>query len=172
VSTTIPFSGSSINYLARWKPRNLRLRGAEDVPAYTGLSPIDDEDRNVSAEIFVVCRHFRAPNSIDPKFLDPKHVFKDVDASTSLAVEKGTSTYNAHANVFQPEKKRRRRDGYEEGDYTLFRKISAGDFVQGPDPILALGMANKLSFETQEEKGFVTVLFSHNYFISPPLPGG
>ena len=35
--------------------------------------------RNESAEIFVVCRGFKSA-SIDPKFLDPKHVFKEIEA--------------------------------------------------------------------------------------------
>jgi len=110
--------------------------------------------RNVSAEIFVVCRDFLAPKYIDPKFLDPKHVFKDITASAPSGADKGTSANNVQANVFQPEKKRRKRDGYDEGDYTLFKTTSAGDFVRGSDPISLLGTVNKICFETEEEKEY------------------
>ena len=34
--------------------------------------------RNESAEIFVVCKGFKSA-TIDPKFLDPKHVFKELE---------------------------------------------------------------------------------------------
>jgi FtsJ-like methyltransferase len=32
--------------------------------------------RDTSAEIFVVCLGYRAPGRIDPRLLDPKHLFK------------------------------------------------------------------------------------------------
>ncbi|KAG1761930.1 Spb1 C-terminal domain-containing protein [Suillus occidentalis] len=108
--------------------------------------------RNVSAEIFVVCRDFLAPKHIDPKFLDPKHVFKDLSTSIASGTDKGTSANNAQANVFQPEKKRRKRDGYDDGDYLLFKKASAADFIRSADPIAVLGLVNKITFELPEEK--------------------
>lgn len=132
--------------------------------------------RNVSAEIFVVCRDFIAPKHIDPKFLDPKHVFKDLQSSlpasiteapaeeastaatmastakaANAAARLAATNNHAHANVYAPEKKRRQREGYADGDYTLFHKASASDFVRG-DPVAILGTMNKIAFETEEEK--------------------
>ena len=105
---------------------------------------------NVSAEIFVVCRDFLAPRQIDPKFLDPKHVFKMLSSSSSA--DMGASS---QLNVFHPEKKRRQRQGYEDGDYTLFKEGTAADFVQGADPVSFLGSVNKITFKTDEEKEYV-----------------
>lgn len=107
--------------------------------------------RNVSAEIFVVCREFLAPKHVDPKFLDPKHVFKELTVPTSTD-DKGVVSVNAHANVFQPEKKRRQRDGYLEGDYTLFKKAAVSEFIKNTDPVSYLGSVNRIVFETDEEK--------------------
>ncbi|KAF4623156.1 hypothetical protein D9613_001897 [Agrocybe pediades] len=112
--------------------------------------------RNVSAEIFVVCREFLAPKFIDPKFLDPKHVFKDL-ASSLPAGETGISAGNAESNVFHPEKKRRHRDGYADGDYTLFKSVPVSTFILGNDPITVLGGANKLTFLTDEEKEWLAL---------------
>ncbi|RAH69590.1 rRNA methyltransferase spb1 [Aspergillus aculeatinus CBS 121060] len=92
--------------------------------------------RNVSAEIFVVCRGYKAPKHLDPKFLDPKHVFAEL----------ADPTPNNEAKVFNPEKKKRKREGYEEGDYTQFKECSVSEFINTTDPIAILGSYNKLSF--------------------------
>ena len=111
--------------------------------------------RNVSAEIFVVCREFLAPKSIDPKFLDPRHVFKDLSSSIE---ETKIDTDKAQANVFHPEKKRRHREGYADGDYTLFKSLPASSFIHERDPVSALGGNNKITFLTDEEKEYDPLL--------------
>ncbi|ETI21690.1 ribosomal RNA large subunit methyltransferase J [Cladophialophora carrionii CBS 160.54] len=93
--------------------------------------------RNVSAEIFVVCRGFKAPKKLDPKFLDPKHVFAEIQEPTP----------NNEAKVFNPEKKKRKREGYEEGDWTQHKEVPVSEFIHTTDPIAILGSVNTLSFE-------------------------
>ncbi|KAI6245651.1 AdoMet-dependent rRNA methyltransferase spb1 [Erysiphe necator] len=93
--------------------------------------------RNVSAEIFVVCRGFKAPKRIDPKFLDPRSVFAELSDPTP----------NNEAKVFNPEVKKRKRDGYEEGNYTQFKEELVSEFIKTTDPIAMLGSLNRLSFE-------------------------
>ena len=123
---------------------------------------------NVSAEIFVVCRDFHAPKHIDPKFLDPKHVFKEATASNT-AVDKGISANNVQANVFHPEKKRRKRDGYDDGNYTLFKRVGVAEFVKATDPIVVLGSVNQMAFETEEERRYEPNLEGDLYGINMPL---
>lgn len=93
--------------------------------------------RNVSAEIFVVCRGYKAPKRIDPQFLDPRSVFAELAGATP----------NNEAKVYNPEVKKRKRDGYDEGDYTLYKEVPASEFIQTMDPIAILGSSNKLTFQ-------------------------
>ena len=102
--------------------------------------------RNVSAEIFVVCRGYKAPKHLDPKFLDARSVFAELSDPTP----------NNEAKVFKPEVKKRKREGYEEGDWTQFKEAPVSDFIQTTDPIAMLGGLNKLSFE-QKPNGDIAV---------------
>ena len=98
--------------------------------------------RNVSAEIFVVCRDYVAPKKIDPRMLDPKSVFSDVGAEEPKKI----------ADVFKPEKKNRHRDGYEDGDYTLHKTLDVMEFIRANDPIVTLGSYNQFTFTSDESK--------------------
>ncbi|KAK5746619.1 AdoMet-dependent rRNA methyltransferase spb1 [Elasticomyces elasticus] len=102
--------------------------------------------RNVSAETFYVCRGYKAPKQLDPRFLDPKYAFAEVE----------DAAVNMEAKVFNPEKKKRKRDGYEEGDWTQFHEVPASDFVQTQDPIKMLGSLNRLHFR-QEGDGDIAL---------------
>ncbi|RKP09950.1 Spb1 C-terminal domain-containing protein [Thamnocephalis sphaerospora] len=99
--------------------------------------------RNISAEIFVVCRDFIAPKKIDPKFLDARHVFKEIDedAPTGKPI-----------NIFAPEKRNRHRDGYDDGDYTLFKSVDAMTFIRADDPVAVVSRCNTLTFESDEAR--------------------
>ena len=102
--------------------------------------------RNVSAEIFVVCRGYKAPKRIDPRLLDPRAVFAEL-AGPSIDHE---------AKVFKPETKKRKREGYEEGDWTQYKEAPASEFIQTTDPIHMLATLNKLSF-VQEPNGDIAL---------------
>jgi AdoMet-dependent rRNA methyltransferase SPB1 len=93
--------------------------------------------RSVSAEIFVVCRGFKAPKHIDRKFLDPRHVFAELQDPTP----------NHEVKVFNPEKRKRKREGYDEGDYTQHKEIPVSEFINTTDPIAVLATYNRLSFQ-------------------------
>lgn len=97
--------------------------------------------RNVSAEIFVVCQGFKAPKKLDPRLLDPKEVFEEVVAGK----------INNEAKVFNPEKHTRKREGYDEGDYLLYKEMPLAEFVRNEEPINTLGTLNKLTEPGHED---------------------
>ncbi|OWF44886.1 pre-rRNA processing protein FTSJ3-like [Mizuhopecten yessoensis] len=92
--------------------------------------------RNESAEIFVVCEKFLAPSRIDPKFLDAKFVFKEVDMEPRQMI-----------NLIHPEKKRRHRDGYAEGDYTLYHTLKVSEFIDSDNHLDLMAQSNALVFD-------------------------
>lgn len=96
--------------------------------------------RNVSAEIFVVCKGFKAPKKLDPRLLDPKEVFEEL----------ADGPQNNEAKIYNPEKKVRRRQGYEEGDYLLYHELPVLDFIKDEEPIDTLATLNKLTLADKD----------------------
>ncbi|KAI9890103.1 MAG: AdoMet-dependent rRNA methyltransferase spb1 [Vezdaea aestivalis] len=92
--------------------------------------------RDVSAEIFVVCRGYKAPKVVDPRFLDARSVFEEL----------ADPTPNNEAKVYNPVKKRRQREGYEDGNYIQFKEVTASHFVRHTDPLEILAGSNKIAF--------------------------
>jgi AdoMet-dependent rRNA methyltransferase SPB1 len=88
--------------------------------------------RDASAEIFVVCTRFRAPEKIDPRLLDAKYVFKEVDdlVGTATGVAGGGGGHAVDVFHKKASATSRQRDGYDETlGPTLTRTVTVGDFV-------------------------------------------
>lgn len=97
--------------------------------------------RNVSAEIFVVCRGFKAPKKMDPRLLDPKEVFEELPDGPK----------NNEVKIYNPERKVRKRQGYEEGDYLLYHTDDIMNFVKTEEPIDMLANLNKFTLDETKE---------------------
>jgi len=98
--------------------------------------------RNESAEIFVVCQGYLAPDKIDPKFFDPKYVFSEVDDE-----EKKVNT----KDIVNPEKIKKNRDGYEDAATDkgfLYKEAKASDFIMGKEHVKILNECNSIIIDT------------------------
>uniref|UniRef100_A0A8C8SIK6 pre-rRNA processing protein FTSJ3 n=1 Tax=Pelusios castaneus TaxID=367368 RepID=A0A8C8SIK6_9SAUR len=88
--------------------------------------------RNESAEIFVVCQGYLAPDKIDSKFFDPKFAFKEVEVQAKSVSELVT-------------KKKPKAEGYAEGDMTLYHRFTLTDFLKASNPVDFLSKANEIT---------------------------
>ncbi|CAH8453669.1 unnamed protein product [Schistosoma intercalatum] len=99
-----------------------------------------EASRLESAEIFLVGQNYIAPARIDPKFLDARHVFGEVDAPKDRA---------ALVSTFLKESRKRKAEGYDEGD-TLYHELPLSKFLESSDPLEALAKTNKVIFDVPE----------------------
>ena len=92
--------------------------------------------RTQSAEIFIVCQGFKAPDTIDPKFLDPKFAFEEIEDENDTAKQ--------ITSLKKLLEKKRNRGGY--GDRTnLYAETDLYEFMESADPYLFLSTYNKVS---------------------------
>ncbi|XP_058056757.1 pre-rRNA 2'-O-ribose RNA methyltransferase FTSJ3 isoform X1 [Anopheles bellator] len=95
--------------------------------------------RKESAEIFVVCQHYRAPDKIDPRFLDSKYVFEELDIES-----KDGATANILKELEKSTTKKPKVEGY---DGTDVRKIvTAREFLQSDKPLPLLSRITEIQF--------------------------
>lgn len=93
--------------------------------------------RHESAEIFVVCQGFLAPDKVDSKFFDPKFAFKEVEVQAKTVTELVT-------------KKKPKAEGYAEGDLTLYHRTSVTDFLRAANPVDFLSKASEITLDDEE----------------------
>ena len=87
-----------------------------------------------SAEIFVVCQGYKAPDDIDPKFLDPKFAFEEVED------EQEKENITSLKKLLET---KRNRGGY--GDRTsLYDETDLIEFLESQDPYTFLSTYNKV----------------------------
>eukprot|EP00466_Bigelowiella_natans_P016138 jgi/Bigna1/74851/fgenesh1_pg.31_\ len=101
---------------------------------------------------------FLAPKKIDPRLLDPSHVFKDV-FELSMLMEMVHNNNNERVldattsegpDVFHQKKAKRHREGYEEGATLLYKEVEALDFIKSEVPVDMLGKYNAFTFKGDE----------------------
>lgn len=93
--------------------------------------------RNESAEIFVVCQNYKAPDKIDPQLLELKCIFEEVNPEP----EKQPSLLS--------NKKRSHAQGYEEGDCSLFKTLPITEFIKSTKPLDVLSSVNQIVFDDE-----------------------
>lgn len=95
--------------------------------------------RSESAEIFVVCQYYLAPAKLDPKFLDAKYVFKELDLEPTLP-----------ANFLRPDKqKKAKAEGYSELR-GVYNPVSVLEFVKSENPVEVLQISSCLLLDNED----------------------
>jgi len=79
--------------------------------------------RNTSAEIFMVCSGYKAPDIIDPRLLDPKFALETVEEDKGEETSKVTSLKKLLTT------KKKHRDGYKDGIHQLYSECELMEFI-------------------------------------------
>jgi hypothetical protein len=102
-----------------------------------------NSSRSQSSEIFVVCLKYTKPNYIDPKLLDPNHVFKEV-------ADPGLKKVNVLHKKYE-QSNIRQRSGYDESLGMILRSTkTVSEFFESKEPIQMLTDVNAIEFTDKE----------------------
>uniref|UniRef100_A0A8D0L8L9 pre-rRNA processing protein FTSJ3 n=1 Tax=Sphenodon punctatus TaxID=8508 RepID=A0A8D0L8L9_SPHPU len=93
--------------------------------------------RSESAEIFVVCQGYLAPDKIDSKFFDPKFAFKEVEIPAKTVSELVS-------------RKKPKAEGYEDGAMTMYYRFTLTEFLKAPNPVDFLSKASEITLDNEE----------------------
>jgi len=135
--------------------------------------------RAQSAEIFLVCRDYKAPAKLDPRMLDPKYVFASVEGETTGGEIGGADKKNMTVFHKDWDKKVRKRGGYdhEHLDMSMRHVETIDSFIDSAgmkDAIQVLSQSTGLKFQCEtcleqpdEDKTEPTCRCS--YYLNHPL---
>eukprot|EP00924_Labyrinthula_sp_SR-Ha-C_P013003 augustus_masked-scaffold_12-processed-gene-6.59-mRNA-1 protein AED:0.01 eAED:0.01 QI:0/-1/0/1/-1/1/1/0/921 len=103
--------------------------------------------RNVSAEIFVVCRGYLAPTKIDPKIFNISHVFEQVEKERNVG----------HLLFHKKNSQKKNRDGYEENlGLGMHQSLEVSEFLKSTEPVSMLAKASSFKFD-DNSKGLLNL---------------
>lgn len=95
--------------------------------------------RKESAEIFVVCQYYIAPDKIDPKFLDAKYVFEELNVDGKKPV-----------SLLHPEKKRVKAEGYTDEDFAQRKQLPVSAFMEATSGLSSLQGVSEILFDNEQ----------------------
>lgn len=101
--------------------------------------------RGTSAEIFMVCQGFKAPDIIDPKLLDPKFALEQVEEEMPDSNDKVTSLKKLLKN-------KKNRSGYDTETNILYTETDLSEFMLSSDPHEYLSSFNKFRIDKDAEE--------------------
>lgn len=104
--------------------------------------------RSQSAEIFMVCLGYKCPDFIDPKLLDPKYAFEDIEGVKGSGEAGEDTTQKIQSLKKLIEKKKKNRNGYDEETNArniLYCECEFSDYLECSDPFEFLTKFYKVS---------------------------